>query len=370
MGAEIRNRLGEWRKLRGLAAADLAQRVGVSRQTVYAIESGNYVPNTEVTLRLARELEVRVEELFSLGVDGEEVGGNAAGTMLSAHPAGIGQAVRVARVGERLVSVPSPAAPYYLPEADGVVTALGKKEVASLRLWEEAGAKRLVVAGCDPAIGLMGGLLARESGVNLVAAPASSELAIQWLMEGKAHVAGSHLEDAASGDFNLPFLRKHYPKQDFLVVSFAAWEEGWVTSKGNPKKIHDAADLGKRGVRLQNREEGSGSRALLERLLSEAGVKPQAIVGFDSIAYGHLAAAQAVAAGLADCCLATASAARAFGLEFTPVRRERFDFVIRREDGELAVVREFLGALQRGRLRRMLEGVAGYDTRQTGAVLG
>lgn len=369
MGAEIHNRLGEWRKLRGLAAADLAQKVGVSRQTIYAIESGSYVPNTEVTLRLARELEVRVEELFALEAGTSAQGADVASTLLHAQAVTEGQAVRVARVGEKLVSIPSSATPYYLPEADGVVTSLNKKDVAQLKLWEEADAKRLVVAGCDPAIGLLGGVLARESGVDLVAAPAASQLALTWLVEGKAHVAGSHLEDEKTGEFNLPYLKKQYPKQEFVVICFAAWEEGWVTTKGNPKKIQSAADLGKRGLRFQNREEGSGSRRLLERLLLEAGLKPQSLVGFDSIAFGHLAAAQAVAAGLADCCLATASAARAFQLDFTPVRRERFDFVMKREDAELAVVREFLGALQRGRLRRMLEGVAGYDTQQTGTVL-
>ncbi len=369
MGTEVRNRLGEWRKLRGIAAADLAQRVGVSRQTIYAIESGSYVPNTQVALRLARELEVRVEELFSL--DDAEVaqGEDVASTLLQGQPVEVGQAVRVARTGDRLTSVPASSTPYYLPEADGVVTALGKKDIVHLRLWEDADAKRLAVAGCDPAIGLMVGVLARESGVDLVAAPAASQLAIQWLMEGKVHVAGAHLEDAVSGEFNLPYLKERYPKQDFLVVSFAAWEEGWVTLKGNPKRVRSVEDLTKRGVRFQNREEGSGSRALLERLTASAGVDARRLVGWDTISYGHLAAAQAVAAGLADCCLATASAARAFHLDFVPVRRERFDFVMKREDADLAAVREFLGALQRGRLRRMLEGVAGYDTRQTGAVL-
>jgi molybdate-binding protein/DNA-binding XRE family transcriptional regulator len=369
MDTEIQNRLGEWRKLRGMAAAELAQRVGVSRQTVYAIESGTYVPNTEVALRLARALEVRVEELFSLGVSADEQGAEVASTMLSAQNVSVGQAVRVARVGEKFVSVASPAMPYYLPEADGVVSRAGKKDIVNLRLWEEADAKRLVIAGCDPAIGLLGGVLARESGVNLVAAPASSQLALSWLVEGKVHVAGSHLEDAASGEFNLPYLKKQYPKHDFVVVSFAAWEEGWLTAKGNPKRVREVTDLARRGVRLQNREEGSGSRMLLERMLREAGVKTAAVAGFDSAAFGHLAAAQAVASGFADCCLATASAARTFGLDFTPLRRERFDFVLKREDAELAVVREFLGVLQRGRLRRMLEGVAGYDTAQTGSVL-
>lgn len=369
MGTEIQNRLGEWRKLRGWGAAELAQKVGVSRQTIYAMENGSYVPNTEVALRLARELEVRVEELFALAGREKTGGTESDSTLLQVRPAHAGQAVRVARVGQRLVSVPVSASPYYLPEADGLVASLGKKELARLRLWEEADGKRLVVAGCDPAIGLMAGLLARESGVDLVAAPAASKLALAWLVEGKVHIAGAHLEDEASGEFNLPYLRREYPKQDFVVVSFAGWEEGWVSAPGNPKKIQKVEDLARRGVRLQNRESGSGSRTLLERLLVEAGIREQAVGGFESIAYGHLAAAQAVAMGLADCCLATAAAARAYGLDFVPVRRERFDFILKREDAELAVVREFLGVLQQGRLRRMLEGVAGYDTQKTGAVL-
>lgn len=117
-----------------------------------------------------------------------------------------------------------------------------------------------------------------------------------------------------------------------------------------------------------NREKGSGSRGLLDRLLAEAGVPPRKVVGYDRVAYGHLAAAYAVLAGEADCCLATRSAAQAFGLDFVALRSERYDFVMRRQTLEMPAVQGFLDVLQRAALRRKLETLAGYDTAQTGSV--
>src|SRR5437899_13084221 len=93
--SSVECRLGRIRKSRGVGASDLARRVGVSRQTIYAIEAGTYVPNTEVALNLARELEVTVDELFSL----EEGSGKSpellAAEVLSAAPAAKGQPVRI-----------------------------------------------------------------------------------------------------------------------------------------------------------------------------------------------------------------------------------------------------------------------------------
>ena len=91
---------------------------------------------------------------------------------------------------------------------------------------EEATQKRLVLAGCDPATGLLARMVEKISGVEIVSAAASSKLALTWLSEGKVHIAGSHLEDAKTGEFNLPFLRKQFPDEEFCVVTFAQWEEG------------------------------------------------------------------------------------------------------------------------------------------------
>ena len=119
----VQTNLASIRKARGVGAADLAKRVGITRQTVYAIEAGTYLPNTEVTLRLARALEVTVEELFSLPPQQQEEVAAATAEYLSQGELTQGQAVRVCRVGTKWVSVPVDARPYHLPEADAVVTA-------------------------------------------------------------------------------------------------------------------------------------------------------------------------------------------------------------------------------------------------------
>jgi molybdate-binding protein/DNA-binding XRE family transcriptional regulator len=372
MQSGIRNQLGLIRRSRGLAASDLAQRAGVSRQTIYAIEAGSFVPNTEVALKLARELEVQVEELFSLAAEAAGAPRTLQAELLSAAPAVPGQAVQVCRIGARLMSIPVNALATFLPEADGVVSGAGRAEGrAELVLFspEETFSKRLVLAGCDPAIGLLAGMVERLSGVEIVSAAASSRLALDWLKAGKVHIAGTHLKDEQSGEFNLPILRRDYPGEDFTVVTFARWEEGFVVAPGNPKRIRTAADLARRGVRIVNREPGSGSRFLLDSQLQQAGIQAGRLNGYERIALGHLPACYAVFAGEADCCLATRSAARAFGLDFLPLQSERYDFVLRRKSLDLPAIRDFMDVLQKAALRRKLEVLAGYDTSQTGAVL-
>lgn len=372
MSRRIQNRLATIRKSRGAAAADLARRVGVSRQTIYAIEAGTYVPNTEVTLKLARELRVTVEEIFALAPEAGRSAAPLATRVLSARAPAKGQPARLCRAGEQWISVPVSASPCYLPEADGVIARVGKtggKAAIAGLSGGESFRKRLIVAGCDPATGLLAEMVEKIAGVEIVPAGASSKLALSWLKEGLAHIAGSHLEDPRTGEFNLPYLRRDFPDDDFAVITFACWEEGFVTARGNPKGVSRAEHLARGNVRFINRELGSGSRALADRILKEADVPASRVRGYRRQADGHLAAAYAVAGGAADCCIATRSAAQVFGLDFTPLRSERYDLVMRRQTLELPAVQALLDVLQRADLRRKLEVLAGYDTRQTGTVL-
>src|SRR5204862_3585145 len=128
-------------------------------------------------------------------------------------------------------------------------------------------------------------------------------------------------------------------------------------------------DLARKAVRIINREAGSGSRALLDRLLANAGIDRNEVQGYGREARGHLAAAYNVVSGDADVCLATRSAAQTFGLDFLPLHSERYDLVMRKRTADLAAVKAFLDVLQRATLRRKLEVLAGYDTSQTGTVL-
>ena len=368
----VENRLGQVRKSRGVGASDLARRVNVSRQTIYAIEAGTYVPNTEVALNLARELEVSVDELFSLHQGSQKSPDCLSAEVLSASPAANGQPVRICQIGSRWIGVPASASPYYLPEADGIIEKTGKANSRAevvVFAKDEAAQKRLVLAGCDPATGLLARMVEKISGVEIVSAAASSKLALTWLSEGKVHIAGSHLEDPTTREFNLPFLRQEFPGDDFSVFTFARWEEGLVLKPGNPKSIQKVDDLARKNVKLVNRERGSGSRGLLDKLLETAGIEAHKVQGYDRIAYGHLAAAYCVLAGEADVCLATRSAARAFGLDFIPVHSERYDLVMRRKTSDLPSVKAFLDVLQRATLRRKLEILAGYDTSETGRMV-
>ncbi len=368
----VENRLHQIRTSRGIGATELAKRVEISRQTIYANEAGTYVPNTELALHLARELEVTVDELFTLGEGGALPPESLTAEVLSAQVASKGQPVRICQVGARWVSVPVSATPYYMPEADGIVKrgarAAGRAELMVFAK-DEASRKRLVLAGCDPASSLLSNMVERESGVEVVSAAASSRLALSWLKEGKVHIAGSHLEDPKTGEFNMPVVRQEFAGEDVIVVTFARWEEGLVVAPGNPKGIREAGDLARRGMRFVNRERGSGSRALTDKLLDAAGVPAVKVNGYQRIAHGHLAAAYCVAAGDADACMATRSAAQTFGLDFVALHGARYDLVLRKRTALLPAVKAFLDVLQRATLRRKLEVLAGYDTSQTGALV-
>lgn len=370
--ASIRNHVAELRRRRGIPAAQLAQQVGLSRPAMYAIEAGTYVPNTEVALKLARVLDVAVTDLFALA--DAPVAGRLpqSADVVSLQPPVRGQAVRLSKVGSRWVSVPVPPSQYYLPDADGVVRRAVKATLrADLTVVSRdmVPRSRLVLGGCDPATEILSRTVERVSGVEVLPAAASSRLALEWLAEGRVHIAGSHLEDESTGEFNLPYLQQHFPAGDYQVVTFARWEEGLVVAPGNPKHVRASSDLERADVRLINREAGSGSRTLLDRLLERDGIETRRVRGYETVAFGHLAAAQAVVAGTADVCLATESAARGLGLGFVPLRTERYDFVIRKDAAALPEVRAFCDVLQRASVRRKIAVLAGYDTRDTGALL-
>jgi putative molybdopterin biosynthesis protein len=368
----IANHVTAYRQKRGLPAAELARRAGISRQTIYAIEAGSYVPNTAVALRLAQTLEVTVEDLFSLpsgtpaaALPTEQV------TLLDSDNPRAGDPLQLCRVDRRLVaSSPSPV-PWYLPTADAVLldvparTAKAGKATAQLFHGECNLANRILVAGCDPGISVLARHMLR-AGVELVAAQRNSSQALLLLKQGNVHVAGTHLRDEASGESNLPAVHRLFARNSVAVISLAVWEEGLVVAAGNPKSIRSIADLARRDVRIINRETGAGSRVLLDAHLARLGLNAQKVRGYGRLAGGHLPAAWRVRAGDADCCVATRAAARVFGLDFIPLASERYDLAIRRQHLDHPPIAMLLDTLNRVNFRRELEGLGGYDTSDAG----
>jgi molybdate-binding protein/DNA-binding XRE family transcriptional regulator len=370
--ADIANHLTAQRQKRGVPAAELARLTGISRQTIYAIESGAYVPNTAVALRLARTLEVNVEDLFALRADAPNDPAATEHVTLLPHPDNprAGGPMQLCRVDRRTVaSSPSPV-PWYLPTADAVLVeapAAAKTGKGTVQLFhgEYDLANRILVAGCDPGISVLARHVLR-AGVELVVAHRNSSQALALLKQGLVHVAGTHLRDEASGESNLPAIHRLFARNSVAVVTLAVWEEGLVLAAGNPKSIRSIADLERRDVAIVNRETGAGSRILLDDHLHRLGVSGEKVRGYDRLAGGHLPAAWQVRSGEADCCIATRAAARVFGLDFIPLASERYDLAIRLPHLDYPPVATLLDTLNRAAFRRELEGLGGYDTSAAG----
>jgi putative molybdopterin biosynthesis protein len=365
----VQNNLAQFRAKRGLGAIELAKKIGVSRQTIYAMETGTYVPNTLLALKLAQVLEVKVEDLFRLDEAEAPAHTETAELLPAEQEAQPGLPVQLCEVDQRLVAVlPAPTA-WSLPPADGVLIDAGKRPGrARVQLFqdeEKQFRKRLLIAGCDPGISVLLRHLHRE-GVEAVVAYRNSSQSLALLKKSLVHVAGSHLRDEATGESNLPVVRKQFPKDSVAVISYAIWEEGIVVARGNPKNIRAIEDLTRKNVVIINRETGSGSRNLLDSRLRRAGIFPKAVKGYQQIAAGHLPAAWQVKNGLADCCLATKTAACVFGLDFIPLESERYDLVIQNQNLSHPGVQILLETLGRTAFRRELEGLGGYDTRISG----
>jgi molybdate-binding protein/DNA-binding XRE family transcriptional regulator len=366
----IETHLGALRRKRGLSAIQLAAAAGVSRQTIYAMEAGTYVPNTAVALRLAQALHATVEELFALPDAAAQPALRAErATLLPGSPAlQTGQPVQLCQVDRRLIASAPSAIPWYFPATDAVVDdESAPKGKAAVRIFgaEEDFANRILVAGCDPGISVLS-RHALAAGTELVLAHRNSSQALALLKEGAVHVAGTHLRDEASGESNLPAVARLFPKNSVAVVSFAVWEEGILIARGNPKNIRGIEDLVREDIVIVNRERGAGSRALLDSQLKKLGLDGAQINGYEITAPGHLPAAWQVQSGAADCCLATRAAARIFGLGFIPLVTERYDLVVRRRHLDLPRMQNLLDTLSRSRFRRELEGLGGYDTKVAG----
>jgi len=355
----IHNNIRAARAACGLSQQQLAQRAGLTRQAVVAIEAGHYTPNTAVALRLAQALACRVEDLFLLPEQLVERRAVIAGGRCAP-----GTRVVVGAVGERLVAHPLEGGRLFAP-ADGV--ALSPAADVRLFIPPELAERTAFLVGCDPSLGVLAAAVSRRSSeARLVWLPGSSQAALNALRRSTVHVAGIHLRDAKSREFNLAQANKALAATGGVVVSYAEWEQGFIVRRGNPKKLRSVADLARTGVRLVNREPGSGSRALLDQLLDDAGIDAGSVHGYAHVVGSHMAVARAVADGMADVGIGLRAVARA-ECGFVPLTDARFDFLIPDEHLDHPAIKALLDVLQTASLRAELAALPGYDVSQTGA---
>ncbi len=355
------------RKARGLSQSQLANLAGVQRQAIYDLESGRYMPNTVVALRLAKHLNCKVEDLFAV----EEPDIKQPVTLVG-KVAQAGSRLCLGRVRDRLVGFPLDGREMLndsLQAADGFFN----PETGNIRLFQTETCldRTALLLGCDPAFSLLVshvGLRTREA--RVISRFSSSFRALEGLASGVAHLAGTHLHNTRTGEANLILAENSLPNTRATIVAFSFFEEGLMVAAGNPHQIKTVADLARPGVRFINREEGAALRILLDEHLARMGVRSESISGYNKLVSNHTQGALMVAYNLADAALGLRAIAAAHALDFVPVEAVRCDLVIPYDLSEHQAVKVILDVLQSRAFRDELGSLPGYESSCTGKVIG
>lgn len=366
----LQNQVRVVRERLGLSQQELANAAGIARQTIGGIEAGQYAASAVVALRLAKALGCRVEDLFWLEGGAQTIEAIAAGDLAATAPC----RVMMAQVGERWVAHPLTGEQAFRTEmipADGLALAEAGVGTRTVQLLDDSETLRrtVLLAGCTPALSLWARSAERwYPGLRVHWTHANSTAALQRLAQGEIHAAGLHFCDPTGLQENADFVRRLLPGQAVTLVNLGVWEEGLVVASGNPKGIEGVADLTRPDITLINREEGSGSRLLLDSLLAIAGVSGEEVRGFDRSVTGHLDVARSVLSGQADVGLSTSSVAATYGLGFIPLHAVRYDLALHTASLAHEPVRQLLDTLHHRWVRSQLQALGGYDTTRTGEI--
>ena len=280
--------------------------------------------------------------------------------------------VTVGRVGERLVTTPlarGAGVITSLVRADGIVLipagvqGIVAGEDVDVRLYRSlAEIERTIVAlgSHDLTIDLLGQFLA-ERGGRLTSANLGSLGGLIALQRGEAHLAGSHMLDPETGEYNLAYVQRYLPDTPIVLLGLVSREQGLIVTRGNPQQIKSLQDLTREGITFINRQRGAGTRFLLDYHLEQLGVAADDVSGYDHEEYSHLIVAAAVSSGRATCGLGIRAAAEALDLDFIPLFKERYDLVIPRIHHSSEKLAPLLKLLHDGSFRQAVAELPGYD---------
>lgn len=189
------------------------------------------------------------------------------------------------------------------------------------------------------------------------------------LKQGIAHMATSHLFDAESGEYNFPYIRRILEGHNLVVINIVYRQQGLIVAKGNPKNIVGIDDLLREDIIYINRQKGSGTRVLLDYLLSEHKIDTEHIRGYQQEEFSHLMVASAVANQRADLGLGIYSAAEAFQLDFLPIIKERYDVIIPQKYYHSDRIQKLLAIIKTEHFKEQVVRLGGYDLSQCGKIL-
>jgi molybdate-binding protein/DNA-binding XRE family transcriptional regulator len=344
------NSVAARRQAREWSQAELAQRAGISRAAVSAIEGERLSPSVATALALAGVFECSVEELFRRGGEGESARAGQAWAWL---PRGDASRYWEAEIGHRRLLYPVEAVGLNPLPHDGVW------QDGVLRESAAGGSEQtLIMASCDPAAGLLAAEYARASGFRLLVFPRGGRVALELLKQRLVHVAGLHYSTEEAPERNAETVRAQFGGEVRLLRA-AKWEAGIALATDD--HAHSTEAVARRPLHWAARERGSAARECLDGLLGQRGFTGREVDG-------HAAVAEAVRAGWAEAGVCVRFSAAEAGLNFLPVRTETLDLCFPTASQHDPRLQALVRLLRARACRRMISELPGYDARETGEV--
>lgn len=298
---------------------------------------------------------------------------------------GVDEFVRITlgRVGDTLMATPAgkgAGAVMSLVRADGLLTipagseGVGAGEKVSIELLRpkaEVDATLVFIGSHDNILDLLANQLHHAPPFTRISsAHVGSMGGIMAIRRNEAHIAGCHLLDEGTGEYNIPFIKRLLPNTPLQLINLCYREQGLIVAKGNPKNIQNFTDLVTQQLIFINRQGGAGTRLLTDKIMRELDIVPSQLAGYEHEEYTHMSVAAAVASGSADAGMGIRAAAVALDLDFVPVTEERYDLIIPApyiEDPKIANVLELIR--NNTDFHQKITALGGYNLRDIGTIV-
>jgi putative molybdopterin biosynthesis protein len=290
--------------------------------------------------------------------------------------------VKLGQVDNTMVASPLPrgaGSVTTLTEADGIIAipshvegirAGETTEVALLKDLDPIRNTVVVVGSHDNTLDLLANQMqVKDCRYSLSSSHVGSLGGLIALRDGHCHIAGCHLLDTETDAYNISYVKRYLPHVPVKLVNLVFREQGLIVPKGNPKGIAGIEALARDDLIFVNRQAGSGTRILLDYRLESLNISPEDIQGYDNEEFTHMSVAVAVLSGAADAGLGIFAAAKALDLDFIPMVTEEYDLAIAEAFYEDEKIQFMLGVIQSEDFKKQVNGLGGYDTSKTGALV-
>ena len=298
---------------------------------------------------------------------------------------GVDEFVRVTlgKVGKELIATPAgkgAGAVMSLVRADGLLTlpagsegvGSGEEvEVELLRPLNDVQSTLVSIGSHDNILDILANILHKDRlAIRLSSAHVGSMGGIMAIRRGEAHLAGSHLLDTESGEYNISFIKRFLANTPLQLINLCYRQQGLMVARGNPLQITGLQDVADRKLSFINRQNGAGTRLLTDKTLEDLKIEAADINGYEHEEYTHMSIAAAIASGSVDCGMGILAAANALNLDFVPVAEERFDLIIPKlylEDLKMTTLLDVI--TNDAEFNKLVQDLGGYDLRDCGKLM-